>query len=312
MDIKPNLCLYNKFSSKYKTFINDAWQKLAFDKTTDNIDKFIKKVKRLARQLQFRDQSILIKLKQLFPEKADTWLVVHDLDEMCGYLKKIYSPYNLQQVDLIKTTTHAAAVAINPSSPFTASVMHTVIPYHLKVGVQYRRIHFDDPSLLKDSIEKLNSTLNHMDDGPPRNNRNLSSRPSKPYKPYILKGRGRRYNNQFHGRDCNCRNDSCNRHNSDSSHGCDRSWSRPPPRCFDQSPTTKKPRSSSKPVNKDKDRCFNCHQYRHFAHECPQKQREMVCEAIQEIHAMSSNPKAWLELDFPDILMDTDSAQPLN
>ena len=67
---------------------HDAWQRLAFDKATDNIDKFINKVKRLARQLRFRDQSILIKLKQLFPEKADTWLVVHDLDEMCGYLKE--------------------------------------------------------------------------------------------------------------------------------------------------------------------------------------------------------------------------------
>ena len=56
-------------------------------------------MKRLARQLCFHDYSVLIKLKQLFPEKTDTWLVVHDLEEMCGYLKWLYKPYNLKQTD---------------------------------------------------------------------------------------------------------------------------------------------------------------------------------------------------------------------
>ena len=68
---------------------HEAWQRLVFDKAVDNIDKFINKVKRLAHQLHFRDQSILIKLKQLFPKKADTWLIVHDLAEMCSYLKRL-------------------------------------------------------------------------------------------------------------------------------------------------------------------------------------------------------------------------------
>ena len=78
-------CIFGQTEEQW----HEALQKLSFDCNNGNIDQFINKVKRLARQLQFRNESILIKLKQLFPEKADMWLVVHDLDEMCGYLKKL-------------------------------------------------------------------------------------------------------------------------------------------------------------------------------------------------------------------------------
>ena len=290
---------------------HDAWQRLAFDKATDNIDKFISKVKRLARQLRFRDQSILIKLKQLFPEKADTWLVVHDLDEMCGYLKKIYSPYNLKQVDQAQATVPTAA-ATNAASPFSASPMHPD-PYHLRVGVQDRKVHFDDPSLLRDSINNLNNTLRGMNRRPSGNNRddrNRSSRPPKPYKPYILKGRGRNFG-RSRDRNRYRRDDSRPRRSSDSSRGRDRSWSRPPPRRFDRSPTTKKPRSNSKTVDKDKDRCFNCHQHGHFARECPQKQRDLIRAAMREIRSQTQDPLAWPELDLSSD-PEPEPVQPLN
>ena len=85
-------CIFGQTEEQW----HEAWQKLSFDRNSGNIDQFINKVKQLARQLQFCNESVLIKLKQLFPEKADMWLMVHDLDEMCGYLKKLYSPYQLQ------------------------------------------------------------------------------------------------------------------------------------------------------------------------------------------------------------------------
>ena len=276
---------------------HDAWQRLAFDKASDNIDKFISKVKRLARQLRFRDQSILIKLKQLFSEKADTWLVVHDLDEMCGYLKKIYSPYNLKQVDQAQATVPTAATT-NAASPFSASPMHPN-PYHLRVGVQDREVHIDDPSLLHDSINNLNNTLRGMNRRPSGNNgddRNRSSRSPEPCKPYILKGCGRNFG-RSHGLDRYRRDDSRPRGSSNSSRGPDRSWSRPPPHRFDRSPTTKKPRSNSKTVDKDKDRCFNCHQHGHFARECPKKQRDLIRAAMREIRSQTQDPLAWPELD---------------
>ena len=124
----------------------------------------------MARQLRFRDQSILIKLKQLFPEKTDTWLVMHNLDEMCGYLKKIYSPYNLKQVDPAQAVTPPAA-ATGAASPFTASPLQPD-PYHLRVRIQDRRVHFDDTSLLRDSINNLNNSLRRMNNPPQGNRRN--------------------------------------------------------------------------------------------------------------------------------------------
>ena len=247
----------------------------------------------------------------MFPEKADTWLVVHDLDEMCCYLKKIYSPYNLKQVDQTQATVPTAA-ATNAASPFSASPMHPN-PYHLRVGAQDRKVHFDDPSLLRDSINNLNNTLrgiNRHSSGNNRNDRNRSSRPPKPYKPYILKGRGRNFG-RSRDRDRYCRDNSHPRRSSDSLRGHNRSWSRPPPHRFDRSPTTKKPRSNSKTVDKDKDRCFNCHQHGHLARECPQKQRDLIRVAMREIRSQMQDPLAWLELDLSSD-PESEPVQPLN
>ena len=95
---------------------HEAWNRLSFNKTTDNIDKFISKVKWLVCQLRFRDHSILIKLKQLFPEKEDTWLVVHDLEEMCGYLN-VYILLTTSN----RMTWHKALFSRNRAPPLTPS-----------------------------------------------------------------------------------------------------------------------------------------------------------------------------------------------
>ena len=156
----------------------------------DNIDKFISKVKRLVCQLRFHDHSILIKLKQLFPEKEDTWLVVHDLEEMCGYLKCLYSPYNLKQNDPVQSTAPQQQGTSN--NPFTASPMHQD-QYHLKIH-QDKNVHFNEPALLSDKLNLLWESLNRLADSQDhRASRDRSRHPFKPYKPYILKGHQRGY-----------------------------------------------------------------------------------------------------------------------
>ena len=137
---------------------HEAWNRLSFNKMTDNIDKFISKVKRLVHQLRFRDHSILIKLKQLFPEKEDTWLVVHDLEEMCGYLKCLYSPYNLKQNNPAQSTVPSQQGTT--SNPFMASMMHQD-QYHLKVH-QNKNLQFNEPALLSDKLDMLRDFLNHL------------------------------------------------------------------------------------------------------------------------------------------------------
>ena len=160
-----------------------------------NIDQFISKVRRLAQQLQFHNESVLVKLKQLFPEKADTWLVVHNLDDMCGYLKKLYSPYQLQQW---KESAGGKAPS-SGATPFSNMKLSDK-SYNLQVGTQSKRVRFDKEELLDQTVAKLTNAMNQLRYQRPDRQEweNYSSRhPSKPYKPYIMKGRDK---NEFHGR----------------------------------------------------------------------------------------------------------------
>ena len=147
-------CIFGQTEEQW----HEAWQKLSFDRNNGNIDQFINKVKRLARQLQFHNKSVLIKLKQLFPEKADTWLVVHDLDEKCGYLKKLYSLYQLQQW---KDTSTGKDVTSSGATPFSNMKLSRE-SYNLKVGMQAKSVHFDQEDLLDRAVTKLTNTMNQL------------------------------------------------------------------------------------------------------------------------------------------------------
>ena len=291
-------CIFGQTEEQW----HEAWQKLTFDRTNGNIDQFISKVRWLAQQLQFRNESVLIKLKQLFPEKADTWLVVHNLDEMCGYLKKLYSPYQLQQrKDSAKSKDGSSG-----ATPFS-NMKLSEESYNLRVGTQNKSVHFDKEDILDRKITKLTNAMNELKyQRPSRQDRDQYAPrcPSKPYKPYIMKGRDK---NELRGRSSDQdgrfreRNRSYDQRRSFSRDPRNKFSSnnrRRPFQKFDQSPTTKKPRSSSRPVDKDKDRCYHCHQHGHFARECPQNKKDtkkLIQEIMQEMRANSQEDISWRE-----------------
>ena len=290
-------CIFGQTEEQW----HEAWQKLSFDRENGNIDQFISKVRRLAQQLQFRNESVLIKLKQLFPEKADTWLVVHNLDDMCGYLKKLYSPYQIQQ----RKESAGGKAHSSGATPFSNMKLSDE-SYDLRVGTQSKRVRFDKEELLDRTVAKLTNAMNQLRyQRPERQEReNYSRRPSKPYKPYIMKGRDK---NEFRGRT----SDRDGRfRDRDRSFDRRRSFSRDPRnrypsnnrkrpfQKFDRSPTSKRPRSSSRPVDKDKDRCYHCHQHGHFARECPQNKKDtkkLIQEVMQEMRAANHQDAPWRE-----------------
>ena len=115
-----------------------------------------------------------------------------------------------------------------------------------------KRVHFQDGESLSNRIDKLTETLYQMD---------MEGKPTKrPYKPYTTSPRHREGRSRFRPRG------GC------SSSDCGEGWSRSRGRfrggrggfsCrrkFDKSPTTKRPQVSSKTEDKDKDRCYHCHQ----------------------------------------------------
>ena len=120
-----------------------------------------------------------------------------------------------------------------------------------------KRVHFQDGESLSDRIDQLTETLYRMD---------MEGKPTKrPYKPHITSPRCRGGRSRFRPR------------GGHSSSDCGEGWPRSRGRFregrggfshrerfqgrkFYKSPTTKRPQIASKAEDKDKDRCYHCHQ----------------------------------------------------
>ena len=80
---------------------------------------------------------------------------------MCGYLKWLYSPYNLKQTE---TTQPTPALRQPPIAQGATPFLNAMIqdPYHIPLGPSGKNVHFDEESLPAQTLDHLNDTLTCM------------------------------------------------------------------------------------------------------------------------------------------------------
>ena len=279
-------CIYGRNAEEWY----DRWQHLTFDKTDGDIENFITDVKNLAELQQFPDAVVMSSVKKKFPEHEQMWLFVRDLDNMYDYLRQLYSPS--------KMASKKEAAKANPSDPAATpfSRMEGVMDYFKVMRSSPEGEPQDECNVLESALEKLTHAVDKLSNQRKSNykDRDYKSKYVKPFKPYIAKGRDKAsFRGRYDRRDQRPtpRSQSYPKQRDRSPPpGPNRSQSQPRggnSNRFDRSPTTRKPRTNSKTINKDKDRCYKCHEYGHFARDCPEERKALINDIMQAYQALN-------------------------
>ena len=247
MGLHVGPAMYQPASPKYI-------RNFSFTPGQDDIEAYRRDVKEAAHQLNYNDEAILHLIKATMPSEIyGTLYNQHDLNTVITMVKDIYAK--------------KPEMANPPQASGGATAPFTLIKAPNGAN---KRIHFQGDEPLSDRIDKLTEVLFRMDmDGKPN---------KKPYKPYITsprrRGRGRSFRPRG-GRSGSDRGEGWPRFKGKfrGARGGFPRRGRFQGRKFDKSPTTKRPRVSGKAEDKDKDRCYHCHQRGHFAAECPEKSK---------------------------------------
>ena len=284
--------LQQRFSRYFSTqgrsikHLHDKWRTFSFTPGQDDIEVYIRDVKEAAHQLNYNDEAVLHLIKATMPSEIyGTLYNQNDLNTVITMVKDIYAK---KPESVISSTISGGTTA-----PFTL----------IKApNGSSRKVHFQEGESLSDRIEKLTDTLCRMD---------MEGKPTrKPYKPYITSPRRRGGRGGFRSRG--------NRFDRDRGDGWPRSKGRfrggrggfsrrgrSLGRKFDKSPTTKRPRVSSRAEDKDKDRCYHCHQRGHFAVECPDNHNKRPAQKTSEGKKFEDYTYAYGGADEPQLATAT-------
>ena len=223
----------------------DRWEALSFDPDMDDIDQFISEVKQTAKQLHLPPGAVITKIKGKMPQ-AMAWALT--------------SAYTLD--DVIKTVTEVFGrphgVPITPRDPHAFSALQTSSGPSTTVQATQEKI-----NSLETSIENLTAAIQRM------GKVSLAPKTFKkpPYKPQGAenagRGRGRGRGGYRNTGDRKPGGKPVEEKKSEKT-----SFS--PRGRYDSSPTKKKPKVASKPVDRDSSRCNYCHNIGHWKKECPE------------------------------------------
>ena len=262
----------------------EAWKNLKFDPAKDDVEEFMTTIKNLASTLAFNEEAQVMAIKSNMPRDIyGLCMQYQKLDELKKFL-----------IELFENPRMKSAM---PS--ITAEVETSAFSIGEFVNNNVVSATSDDIGKLKNEISALQFKDRRMLPSDSRNKPN-----PKPWKPEVTPPR--RKGNNFRGRgfrqnDMGRRDNSHSGQNSNNSRdrnfgnrnqlgnnngnrkpfgnrgqnngnfgGNQRGRGRGRGR-FDTSPNVRRPRVASKPVNKDKGRCFYCNEFGHFIKECSKK-----------------------------------------
>ena len=262
----------------------EARTNLKFDPAKDDVEEFMTTIKNLAATLAFNEEAQVMAIKSNMPRDVyGLCMQYQKLEELKKFLIELFeNPRMKSAMPLIATEVETSAFLMGEF------VNNDVVSATS-----------DDIGKLKNEISALQFKVRRMMPSDSRNKPN-----TKPWKPEVTPPR--RKGNAFRGRsfrqnNMGRRDNSNSGQNSNNSRdrnfatrnqlgsnngnrkpfgnrgqnngnfgGNQRGRGRGRGR-FDTSPNVRRPRVASKPVNKDKGRCFYCNEFGHFAKECSKK-----------------------------------------
>ena len=260
----------------------EAWKNLKFDPVKDDVEEFMTMIKNLAATLAFNEEAQVMAIKSNMPRDVyGLCMQYQKLDELKKFLIELFENPRM------KSAMPLIATEVETSAFFMGEFVNNDVVSATS----------DDIGKLKNEISALQFKVRRMMPSDSRNKPN-----TKPWKPEVTPPR--RKGNAFRGRSFR-QNDMGRRDNSNSGQNSNNSrdrnfgtrnqlgsnnGNRKPfgnrglnngnfggnqrgrgRGRFDTSPNVRRPRVASKPVNKDKGRCFYCNEFGHFAKECFKK-----------------------------------------
>ena len=265
------------------------WQNLKFDPLKDDIEDFMRDVKKIADGLGYGDGAVLMAVKGALPiEIQNLTITIDAIDQLRTFLIKVFDNPRMRATyggtkEGSGTSTGAFAAATAVAEPYDPGM-----------------------SSLWDKLNSIESKFNKFSVSDPRHPN------ARQYKPHVTpkRGRGRgQGQNRNHLRDDQTfdrsgyrpnrsySNDGRNRGNQTRGNTRGNYTPRGRGRSYDKSPTVNRPRIASRTPNKDSGRCFYCKELGHFIRRCHKKAEDERRQNYREMHEIEDQ-----HADFPDQL----------